>query len=122
MTDTRAGDEPLVASMQTNLGQPEYNRRLSDKLLAAFNHAYATGERDLAKSLRAMLKAVDARHRQAAGVARANSALGEADLWMVFVEARDRYRAVSGNEKHDLAAETKALDEMKTAYRHWSTS
>ena len=30
-------------------------RRLSDKVLAAFNHAYATGEVDVASKLRAVL-------------------------------------------------------------------
>src|SRR5512141_2876572 len=32
-------------------GVPRYNRRLTDKILAAFNHAYAMGEMDLARNL-----------------------------------------------------------------------
>ena len=40
-------------------GAPRYNRRLSDKILAAFNHAYAVGEIEIASRLREVLARLD---------------------------------------------------------------
>ena len=44
---------PMIPADHDAFGTPDHLRRLSDKILAAFNHAYATGEVELARQLRA---------------------------------------------------------------------
>ena len=39
-----------------DLGAGEFNRRLSDKILSAFNHAYAIGAVEIAEKLKTVLK------------------------------------------------------------------
>ncbi len=97
---------------------PKYNRRLSDILLAAFNHTYAVGERDIAAKLRAMLSEVEERkpyktERRDAGP------LSQADLWVAFVEARDQYRRLC-ESKPDSDPALSALEAMKQSYRNWT--
>ena len=76
-------------------GVPRYNRRLTDKILAAFNHAYAMGEMDLARNLWECLVAAEKLGQQQHGRRRPNQALDLAAEWVAFVDARDRYREVS---------------------------
>jgi hypothetical protein len=122
MKRAHAQNDSFVAAVDTELGQPEYNRRLSDKILAAFNHAYAIHERRIAKLLRAMLKDVERGSRMGPGKRRAGNALGQADLWIAFVEARDHYRALSADQSSGPEAVAEALDEMKETYKQWSYS
>ena len=99
-------------------GTLEITRRLSDKVLAAFNHAYATGEHDIAEQLRRVLKLTE--EKRAGSDRRGTySALAHADLWVGFIEARNRYNALTGKKsgKGDVDA---ALEAMKEAYRAWS--
>ncbi len=67
------------------LGKPEYDRRLSDKILTAFNHAYASGAHKVAERLRKVLADVErsdpGRHDR-----RSASAVSQADLWIDFIE------------------------------------
>lgn len=100
-------------------GTLEITRRLSDKVLAAFNHAYATGEVEVAKKLRAVLQVTESKRpkRDKRG---GYDAVVHADLWIEFVEARDAYKALcekKGGKAADLNA---AQDAMKNAYRAWS--
>lgn len=100
-------------------GTLEITRRLSDKVLAAFNHAYATGEVEVAKKLRAVLQVTESK-RPKQNKRGGYDAVLHADLWMKFVEARDAYKALceKGSSKAgDLAA---AQEAMKNAYRAWS--
>lgn len=94
-------------------------RRLSDKILSAFTHAYAIGEVEVAESLRAVLVLnIDQQNSDSAeplGV----DPLSQADLWVSFVEARNRYKEASdGNSP----AAGEALEAMKDAYRQWSAT
>ncbi len=100
-------------------GALEITRRLSDKVLAAFNHAYATGEVDVAMKLRAVLQVTESR-RPRGDKRTGYDAVVHADLWMSFVKSRDAYKALnekSGAKAADLAG---AQDAMKSAYRAWS--
>ncbi len=101
-------------------GSPsKYNRRLSDILLAAFNHTYAVGERDIAAKLRAMLSEVEERKRPYKTERRDAGPLSQADLWVAFVEARDQYRRLC-ESKPDSEPALSALEAMKQSYRNWS--
>jgi hypothetical protein len=111
-------DASVAAIAAERFGAPRHDRRLTDKILAAFNHAYATGAVQTANHLKAVLAEVEDKER--ARYARRNAtALSQADLWIAFVEARNRYNSLC--ETGDGAAGTeKALDAMKDAYRAWS--
>ncbi len=100
-------------------GTPEYDRRLTDKLLAAFDHAYAIGAHEIASRLRIILADVDEAER-AAYDRRRDSALVPADLWVAFVEARGAYSRISAHEGAEERAIESALEDMKEAYRRWS--
>ena len=110
------------AELFGNIGAPEHSRRLSDKILAAFNHAYSVGEKDIADALRALLSHADDEDGQdEAADRRRRSAARQADLWVTFVEARNRYREVSETPTSDRKAIAAALDSMKEAYKNWSS-
>jgi hypothetical protein len=105
-------------------GAPRFDRRLTDKILAAFNHAYAAGDIDVAQRLHAAL-ALAEDHQQrlrppAGGERRGGGAIDQAGLWVAYVEARNSYheacrRDGEGGEEAHAAAEA-----MKRAYRRWS--
>lgn len=110
---------PVAALAAERFGAPRYDRRLSDKVLAAFTHAYASGARQAAARLKTILIEVESSERRTYE-RRSTSALRQAELWVDFVEARDRYHALqerAGSPAAELAA---ALDDMKEAYRLWS--
>ena len=108
-------------SMAAATGVPRHNRRLGDKVLAAFNHAYAVGALDVAAQLREILARLEA-ERNTDGRERRDSVttLAQADLWMAFVEARNDYQAVSESDAQDSSAAAEALQIMKSAYAAWS--
>ena len=99
-------------------GVPRYNRRLTDKILAAFNHAYAMGEMDLARSLWECMVAAEKLgqqlHRR-----RPNQAVDLAAEWVAFVDARDRYREVGRTTEADPAEASDAFRTMRDAYQNW---
>ncbi len=98
----------------------EITRRLSDKILTAFNHAYAIGETEIADKLRDVL-AVNEKSNQVEVEQRGNfDPLGQAELWVEFVEARNRYKKVCGNRDPQPGVPDEALETMKDAYRLWS--
>ncbi len=104
------------------LGVPGHSRRLSDKILAAFNHAYAVGKFDIARRLKAALAAVEDKAEPDRPDRRAGDALQQAELWVAFVEARTRYRRAqaegAGNDADALAA----AQLMTEAFKRWSFS
>ncbi len=110
-----------VEDIASETGVPSHSRRLCDKVLAAFNHAYAVGEIEVAANLREILAKLEHErilvhgHRQATTVA-----LSHADLWVDFVEARNDYRVACENESHDSEAVAGILARMKEAYQRWS--
>lgn len=94
-------------------------RRLSDKVLAAFNHAYAIGEVEVASKLRAVLKVTEAQRPK--GDKRGGyDATAHADLWVGFVEARNIYKALCEKQGAKPADLESAQEKMKNAYRAWS--
>ena len=102
------------------LGTSDHTRRLSDKILAAFNHAYSVGEVDIARRLHAALALVEVRSRAEHPERRTADALDEADSWVAFVEARNSYHAARERDEPGGAEEAAALEAMKQAYRRWS--
>lgn len=115
-------DHPdALAAIHETGARADGGRRLSDKILAAFSHAYAVGEADVAKKLRAALSAsaspppAERRRDQRRG----HDPLAQADRWVAFVDARNRYKALAAGGPADAAD---ALETMKAAYRAWSAS
>ncbi len=109
-----------VSSMTVATGRTRYDRRLSDKVLAAFNHAFGLGELDAADRLRQILCDLEARFAPEGEDRRRHRPLDDADRWTGFVAARQHYRAVCDAEPADAAAVEAGLAEMKAAYRQWS--
>lgn len=100
-------------------GTLEITRRLSDKVLAAFNHAYATGEVEVAEKLRAVLQVTESKRPR--GDKRGGyDAVVHADLWIAFVEARDAYKVLCEKKGGNASDLNVAQDSMKKAYRAWS--
>lgn len=115
-----AGTEGTIA-IASDTGVPRYNRRLSDKILAAFNHAYAVGEIEMASHLREVLARLDKNQAQGEGQRRDGTiALCQADLWIEFVEARNDYRTICDKPDTDAGIIQTSLDAMKDAYQRWS--
>ena len=105
-------------NLMTDRGEPDHNRRLTDKILAAFNHAYSFGATDIADQLMAVLAKTE---EAAAQPGRRDShATYQAECWKDFVGARERYKQLldAGPEVED-EVET-ALEEMRATYRRWS--
>jgi hypothetical protein len=101
-------------------GEPEFRRRLSDKILAAYNHAVAVGEDDLAEMLLEALELSERREAPKCANRKNYDPLGQARSWTAFVAARDDYRAACRNDIANVAAVTEALDVMRAAFRRWS--
>lgn len=118
-----SGTRPIAeepSDLFVDTGLPNSNRRLTDKILAAFNHAYSIGERDLAHNLRdILLRAEEEGHRRLPR-RRPGQARESADLWVEFVEARDRYREAVETPDIDHETKMRLLKEMRDSYRRWS--
>ncbi len=98
-------------------GTPKHDRRLSDKILAAFGHAYAEGALGVAAVLR---RALEGACHGAPAERRAGGALVQADLWVAFVDSRDAFRRASAAKTPDSEALEQARAEMMEAYKAWS--
>ncbi len=106
-TDTLVGDDGFEAT-----------RRLSDKILAAFNHAYAAGEHKIADMLRGVLVANEGGNGVPADRRGGSDPLGQAENWVAFVEARNHYNQLCETRPGDDA--DAALAAMKDAYQRWT--
>jgi hypothetical protein len=122
MIDIAAHDPDAATLLADSVGKPRYDRRLADKVLAAFNHAYAVGAHEVAQSLRTVLAAVEAQDPFTVQRRHGHQATDQADHWIVFVEARNVYRRAAQDEGADAATVERALAAMKDAYRRWSAS
>jgi hypothetical protein len=97
-------------------------RRLADMILASFNHAYAIGAPELADRLWTLLAEVENRRAgEHMGPSGHINAVRQAELWVEFVEARNRYRAALDGPEEGVRLE-QAFLAMKAAYRRWSES
>ena len=85
-------DLPLLSDILVAAPVPKYDRRLSDKILAAFAHAYEAGERGVAERLRRALEEAEQSAAAAHPERRASTALISADLLIDFVDARNAYK------------------------------
>ncbi len=101
-------------------GTPKHDRRLSDKILAAFGHAYAEGALGVAAVLRRALEEAEGVLHGAPAERRAGGALVQADLWVAFVDSRDAFRRASAAPAPDPEALEQARAEMMEAYKAWS--
>ena len=115
-------DDNTHSVLANDGGRAEISRRLSDKILSAFNHAYAVGELKIAAKLRDALKATETRHGGNSEHRAEYDPLGQADMWIAFVDARDKYKSVSASSTADPGAVATVLGDMKDAYRRWSMS
>jgi hypothetical protein len=102
-------------------GKLEYDQRLSDKILAAFNHAYASGAHKVADRLRTVLADVEMSERGRED-RRSAGAVSQADLWVGFIEARNGYNALVAKSDVPARDVQAALESMKEAYRVWADS
>jgi hypothetical protein len=101
-------------------GMPDHLRRLSHKILAAFNHAYACGETEIAARLRGALVEAERQGRRDRPERRVSTALREASLWVAYVQARNRYLALVEGKSSTPSAQALALEAMQRAYQRWS--
>jgi hypothetical protein len=113
----QAGMEPISVAPEHR-----FDRRLSDKVLAAFTHAYAVGERRVAEQLHEILVELVGIERAEHPERRLGCPLHRADLWIAFVDARDRYRAACQARAASPDASAAALAAMKASYQRWSAA
>ena len=102
------------------LGQPRYSRRITDKVLAAFNHAYVLEEIELAQKLwDALVLAEEASLRQHSR-RRPNQAIELAEKWVALVDARHRHQKFAKDPALSSTPEAEdAYADMRMAYRAW---
>ena len=113
---------PVDSEIVVSIGTPKHDRRLSDKILAAFSHATAEGAPAVAAALRRALEEAERDHDGAGQQRRRGGALVQADLWVEFVEARDRFRRAFDAAAPDPKELERARAEMMDAYKRWSYS
>jgi len=113
---------PLISDILVVHPGPKYDRRLSDKILAAFSHAYEVGERGLALQLRRVLEDAENAAAAANGDRRGSSALSQADRLVEFVDAREAYKQASARTPSDPEELDQTSRELLEAYRRWSDS
>ncbi len=106
--------------MVKDLGETDQTRRLSDKVLAAFNHAYSVGETEIANELKGVLAKLEERSGHSNCHQRILSATAQADLWVDFVAARNEYTAMLEREHNADNQLAGALKRMKDCYMRWS--
>ncbi len=111
---------PLESDIVVTVGTPKHDRRLSDKILSAFNHAYGEGALGVAAVLRRALEEAEGTCHGAATERRAGGALVQADLWVDFIEARDALRRAVAGASSDPEEIEHARADMMDAYKRWS--
>ncbi len=111
---------PVDSEIVVSIGTPKYDRRLSDKILAAFSHATAEGAPAVAAVLRRALEEAERDLEGAGPQRRLGGALVQADLWVEFVEARDNFRRAFDAAAPDPKELERARAEMMEAYKRWS--
>ena len=109
----------IDAGMDQTGQRRDVRRRLSDKILAAFSHAYSVGEFEIAKQLKATLVNNEKQADPYKEMRKFYDPLAEAELWIGFVNSRNDYRTAC-DKKNDPNAVSEALEAMTDAYRLWS--
>ncbi len=119
MRDTRAQVAEVTQVSVPPTVSSRFDRRLNDKILAAFSHAYAAGEFERAMRLRQILEDVVDSMRAPTHERRRGCPLERAGLWIDFVDARDRYRTACAANPGAGDAEKTAFEAMKSCYQRW---
>ena len=110
----------LSRATSVRLDSPTRDRRLTDQILSAFNHAYGMGAVEVAEVLRTALEKAEGLGQAGRRERRAKSVLELAELWVAFVDARDVYNAICADGTVEKAKAEEALTKMKDAYMVWS--
>ena len=113
-------------------GKPKFDRRLSDKILSAYNHAYAADDVELANKLRVLLEEADGKeisHCERPGtsvldmpIRRNTNAVHQAHLWSQFVDASQGYISLSIRANSSANQVKEAFDRMRLSYARWTVS
>ena len=125
MEDEKVSTDDVFADLQNQAdilarSSPRFHRRLTDKILAAFTHAYVMDEVELASTLYAGLVFAQDVHEHEAEERAQNQALTLAQYWIRLVDSKRRYEAMlsQGGEAGDPKAE-QARNEMRVAFNAW---
>ncbi len=113
---------PLLSDILVANPAPKYDRRLSDKILAAFAHAYEVGESGVAARLHRALEEAEQIAAAAHPQRRSGTALDQASLLVEFVDARNAYKSAAQRNPSDAEELDRTSREMLEAYRRWSDS
>ena len=102
-----------------SLGAYPYSRRLTDKVLGAFTHAYALGVQEVSDNLLSMLNEA---HGESTGpVPRRHHPANQASLWVSFVDARRDYESLLNASNADPVELEQARNRMVGIFKHWIT-
>jgi hypothetical protein len=88
-----------AAPEQDATGGRFQHRRVSDRLLAAHNHAYASGHRRVASDLHEILELIENDEHVRLNSCRA-TAVERASRWKAFVDAREAYENAVNDGDH----------------------
>ena len=108
--------DPEVTS---SMGVPRFTKRLSDKILMAYNHAFAVGELDLAQDLFKALEVAEEQERQIA-TRMEFGAVNLARCWEAFVNSRNIYETCQVEVPVDTHRLDAAVESMMAAYNQWT--
>ena len=112
--------DPVVEIALEATGEGPYSRRLVDKILAALNQAYGTGEFMVAQILREALEKAVENAEAVGGDRQPHPALVQAELWRSFVGARNAYRSACDPLSEATPAElAAACRRMTDAWHAW---
>jgi len=102
-----------------DLGEPPYDRRLTDKILAAFNHALALGYPEIAERLYVALEKAENEGVRKYGERRGITVLDLAGLWRAFIGARDTYQRAMADPAATPERRADTLAKMRERWRLW---
>jgi hypothetical protein len=121
---------PSPDFVASQFGAPAFDRRLSDKILAAHNHAYAVGDAALAEALMAQLERSETAEREAYKrkstgsfrfySPRQSSAVKHGRLWRGYVDARNVFNALNLQAGTPSGRLVRAEKEMQRRYAKWA--
>lgn len=121
---------PSPDFIASQFGTPAFDRRLSDKILAAHNHAYAIGDVALAEALMAQLERSETAEREAyqrksAGSFRFYSprqsrSVKHGRLWRSYVDARNAFNVLNLQAGTPSGRLVRAEKEMQRRYAKWA--
>ena len=108
-------DEELLVE----IGQPPFERRLTDKILIAFNHALALGYVEIAERLHLTLELAEREGVKKYGERRGITVLDLAGLWRAFVAARDQFARLAADPVADPQRLADARSRMRERWLLW---